>query len=479
MAKKITTEDVAASSTDDIVDALKGKKTKKSKAKGILATSDPYVMNSDDLKLALKQINAEITGTMSDSPGYDKLIQRRNSLELELRKAITSKRIEDSSEPLDPEASLKAMRERGTKRAAESAARLSEEGGYPMEKEVASTTEGGTPRQQLQKMFDSLTAEEKVITEKTKSGFLKTVARELANEKTTENVFKRLIVDLGNRKVGKKFVAKADAPEGVPAESTGGELAEDVPPTEAGAKAGKTKGTPKSRLQSSINHIRDQIRGGKDALIGGKNIPPEIFSRLEKMATESKTKLLSGEGLDIHPEIEKMTDAEASAFGENLKQEVAAHYAKVDKEGRKVYQGRVKAAPKSKNDKIVEILEKEKATGKMGFGGKAAIGVGLGALGMLGLKQAFGDDGRATQQIRERAQQEQLNQKSRQIADYLEQARATQDTEAMKSRLAQSSPDLYTSIMAGRRVPRGSVVLGGQPRDDLMQQLVASMNQRG
>jgi hypothetical protein len=252
-----------------------------------------------------------------------------------------------------------------------------------------------------------------------------------------------------------------------------------VPPTEEGTKAEKTKGTPKSRLQSSINHIRDEIRGGKDALIGGKNIPSEIFSRLEKMATESKTKLLSGEGLDIHPEIEKMTDAEASAFGENLKKEVTAHYAKVDKEGRKVYEGRVKAAPKSKNAEIVEILEKEKAAGKMGFGGKAAIGMGLGALGMLGLKQAFGDDGRATQQIRERAQQEQLNQKSRQIADYLEQARMAQDTQDIKGRLAQSSPDLYTSIMAGRKVPRGSVVLGGQTRDDLMQQLVASMNQRG
>jgi hypothetical protein len=409
MAKKVTTEDVAASNTDDIVDAMFGK---------------------------------DKPGKKKSKSDVDKAVKQRES-------AVVHN------------------------------AKIKEEMIAQGKKEATQTSEGGTPRQQLQKMFDGLTAEEKAITEKTKGGFLKTVANQLANENTSENVFKRLIVDLNNRKVGKKFVAKADAPEGVPVDSTGEELVEDVPPTEEGAKKEKTKGTSKSRLQSSINQIRDEIKGGKNAMIGGKNIPPEIFSRLEKMATESKTKLLSGEGLDIHPDIEKMTDAEASAFGENLKKEVEAHYSKVDKEGRKVYEGRVKAAPKSKNAKIVEILEKEKATGKMGFGGKAAIGVGLGALGMLGLKQAFGDDGKATQQIRERAQQEQLNQKSRQIADYLEQARMTQDTQDIKGRLAQSAPDLYTSVMAGRRVPRGSVVLGGQPRDDLMQQLVASMNQRG
>ena len=437
MAKKVTTEDVEASSTDAIVEAMFGKDKPRPK----------------------KRSKADV----------DKLVKQRESREsaFKARAAVNS------------ESAV-------TERAVAHNAKMQEEMIAQGKKEAAAATEGGTPREQFQKMFDELTPEEKVITEKTKSGFLKTAAAQLANENTSENVFKRLIVDLGNRKVGKKFVAKADAPEGVPAESTGGELAEDVPPTEEKTGAKKSKGTPKSKLQSSINHIRDQIREGKDALVGGKSIPPEIFSRLEKMATESKTKLLSGEGLDIHPDIENMTDAEASSFGEKLKQEVLAHHTKVDKEGRKVYEGRVLADPKkkkSKNAEIVEILEKEKAAGKgagkMGFGGKAAIGMGLGALGMLGLKQAFGDDGEATQQIRERSQQEQLNQKSRQIADYLEQARMSQDTQDIKGRLAQSSPDLYTSIMAGRRVPRGSVVLGGQTRDDLMQQLVASMNQRG
>lgn len=329
--------------------------------------------------------------------------------------------------------------------------------------------ESGTPRQQLQKMFDSLTAEEKATTEKTKGGFLKTVARELANEKTTDNIFKRLIVDLNNRKTGKKFVPKdeAGAVEGIPVESMEGEPVMDVPPTE---KVAEAAGAAKARLQSNINKLRDVAKDTGKPEIQGKVLPAEMTLRLMKMATDSPDFL--------HPDIEKMTDAEATAFGENIKKEVEAHYKKVDKEGRKVYEGRVKAEPKGKNAKIVEILEKEKAAGKMGFGGKAAIGMGLGALGMLGLKQAFGDDGKATQQIRERAQQEQLNQKSRQIADYLEQARMTQDTQDLKSRLAQSSPDLYTSIMAGRKVPRGSVVLGGQTRDDLMQQLVASMNQR-
>lgn len=401
MAKKVTTEDVAASSTDDIVDAMFGKD-----------------------KPGKKKSKADV----------DKAVKKRE-------KAVAHN------------------------------AKMKEELIAQGKKEAAQTSESGTPREQFQKLFDGLTAEEKAITEKTKSGFLKTAANQLANENTSENVFKRLIVDLNNRKVGKKFVGKADAPEGVPAESTGEELVEDVPPTEEKAGAKETKGTPKSRLQSNINKLRDVAKDTGKPQVGGKVLPAEMTLRLMKMATDSPDSL--------HPDIEKMTDAEATAFGENIKKEVEAHHKKVDKEGRKVYEGRVKADPKGKNAKIVEILEKEKAAGKMGFGGKAAIGMGLGALGMLGLKQAFGDDGKATQQIRERAQQEQLNQKSRQIADYLEQARMTQDTQDLKSRLAQSSPDLYTSIMAGRKVPRGSVVLGGQTRDDLMQQLVASMNQRG
>lgn len=66
--------------------------------------------------------------------------------------------------------------------------------------------------------------------------------------------------------------------------------------------------------------------------------------------------------------------------------------------------------------------------------------------------------------------------RSTQIASLLEQARMQKSLAENTRRLAQSAPDLYSSVMAGQRLPKGSVVLGGRPREDLMRQLAASMD---
>lgn len=66
--------------------------------------------------------------------------------------------------------------------------------------------------------------------------------------------------------------------------------------------------------------------------------------------------------------------------------------------------------------------------------------------------------------------------RSNQIASLLEQARMQKSLAENTRRLAQSAPDLYSSVMAGQRLPKGSVVLGGRPREDLMRQLAASMD---
>ena len=42
--------------------------------------------------------------------------------------------------------------------------------------------------------------------------------------------------------------------------------------------------------------------------------------------------------------------------------------------------------------------------------------------------------------------------------------------------LQQKAPDLYMSVAAGRRLPQGAVVIGGVPRQDLLQQLGMSMS---
>jgi len=66
--------------------------------------------------------------------------------------------------------------------------------------------------------------------------------------------------------------------------------------------------------------------------------------------------------------------------------------------------------------------------------------------------------------------------KSEKVARLLEQSRMEKALAENKMRLARQAPDLYTSVMAGRRVPKGSVVLGGRPRQDLMRELAASMD---
>lgn len=44
------------------------------------------------------------------------------------------------------------------------------------------------------------------------------------------------------------------------------------------------------------------------------------------------------------------------------------------------------------------------------------------------------------------------------------------------AQLQQKAPDLYMSVAAGRRLPQGAVVIGGTPRQDLLQQLGMSMS---
>ena len=42
-------------------------------------------------------------------------------------------------------------------------------------------------------------------------------------------------------------------------------------------------------------------------------------------------------------------------------------------------------------------------------------------------------------------------------------------------RLARSAPDLYASVAAGRKLPQGGVVIGGAPRQDLLNELGRAM----
>lgn len=106
---------------------------------------------------------------------------------------------------------------------------------------------------------------------------------------------------------------------------------------------------------------------------------------------------------------------------------------------------------------------------------KAAIAIGL--LSSIAAKRALmpseqPDPGAIQQRIDDAVNQSQ----SEKIAKLLEQARMERSIQKNQMQLARQTPDLYTSVMAGRRVPKGSVVLGGRPRQDLMRELAASMD---
>lgn len=59
------------------------------------------------------------------------------------------------------------------------------------------------------------------------------------------------------------------------------------------------------------------------------------------------------------------------------------------------------------------------------------------------------------------------------------QRRLQRDMVENAARLAAAAPDVYNRVLAGRRLPRGAVVLGGAPRTDLLEELAYRMASGG
>jgi len=57
----------------------------------------------------------------------------------------------------------------------------------------------------------------------------------------------------------------------------------------------------------------------------------------------------------------------------------------------------------------------------------------------------------------------------------LQEARMKEEVQRNMMAVQRANPHLYAQVMAGRRLPQGSVVLGGQPRQDLMEELASYM----
>lgn len=114
---------------------------------------------------------------------------------------------------------------------------------------------------------------------------------------------------------------------------------------------------------------------------------------------------------------------------------------------------------------------------------KGAKIAGLGALALLGTslaaRKAQEMGGVTTEQLMNKALFDMMGDtRQSNIAGLVEQAKRETYQDSIQQNLAriqQHAPDLYLSVAAGRRLPTGAVVLGGSPRQDLLNELGRAM----
>jgi hypothetical protein len=135
-----------------------------------------------------------------------------------------------------------------------------------------------------------------------------------------------------------------------------------------------------------------------------------------------------------------------------------------------------KAKPKGDFDPSMHAGRYPKVGEKLKLLRAGNIGkVGLGALAALMLARQMRPE-QDSRPIEAQMEEARTQSRSARIAKAMEDMRMQRSIQQNQMRLAQANPTLYTSVMAGRRVPTNSVVLGGRPRTDLMRELAASMD---
>ena len=125
----------------------------------------------------------------------------------------------------------------------------------------------------------------------------------------------------------------------------------------------------------------------------------------------------------------------------------------------------------------IASIKRGKALGRgvkiAGLGALAALGTSLAA------RKAMEMGGVTSDQLINKALYDMMGDaRQSNIAGLVEQAKRETYEDAIQQNLAriqQHAPDLYMSVAAGRRLPSGAVVLGGAPRQDLLNELGRSM----
>lgn len=111
-------------------------------------------------------------------------------------------------------------------------------------------------------------------------------------------------------------------------------------------------------------------------------------------------------------------------------------------------------------------------------GSRAPTAIG----GVLALAQLMGIPGKIHEALtgdedrRKRELSEKFAEIESRMAGYrMETERRAAGVRANLENVAMTSPQLYNQVKAGRRLPRGATVIGGSPREDLLESLGASM----
>lgn len=101
-----------------------------------------------------------------------------------------------------------------------------------------------------------------------------------------------------------------------------------------------------------------------------------------------------------------------------------------------------------------------------------ALGFGASLVGppLEALHQTF-----TAQDRLDRSEGDEFLSRSMLLGIRMEAERKARQTAANAQILAQVDPALYTQLLAGRRLPRGAVVIGGRPRTDLLEQVATEM----
>ena len=108
------------------------------------------------------------------------------------------------------------------------------------------------------------------------------------------------------------------------------------------------------------------------------------------------------------------------------------------------------------------------------FGGKTAYDIVQGETDLLGT-------GKRTQALanlsgQASAEQYEASARARRMASAMESQRMQRSIMENLQQVAQNNPALYNQVSAGRKLPRGAVVLGGQQRQDLLTELARAMD---